>query len=130
MSGPENGLAIVCRTIADGLALNPEEVHPEDRLIGDLGADSLDFVDLMFRIEKEFGVKILEDELDFLTRLDGSSPDVLREGAFTDGVIERVRVWLPEVDTLPDGAELTPARPFGLITVESIWRMVAARLPS
>ena len=69
--------------IADSLAVDESQVVPEARLIDDLGADSLDFVDLVFAIEKEFGVKVREADFNFLARLDFSSPEVMRDGFIT-----------------------------------------------
>ena len=66
--------------VVDCLAVEPEKVKGESRLTDDLGVDSLDFIDLLFMIEKEFGIKVRESELDFLSRLDFSSPEVMREG--------------------------------------------------
>ena len=85
--------------VADSLALDLDEVTLTSRLSPDLGADSLDLVDMIFMLEKAFGVKIREGELSFLSKLDISSQEVekytyrfIREEAF-DGrnhfVIER-----------------------------------------
>jgi len=52
--------------LADRLALKVERVTLRSRLIDDLGADSLDFIDLVFTLEKKFGIKIREEEFDFL----------------------------------------------------------------
>ena len=59
--------------LADRLALKVEQVTLRSRLIDDLGADSLDFIDIIFTLEKKFGIKIPEDEFDFLVLLDYSS---------------------------------------------------------
>ena len=47
----DEGLATVRALVADCLALDPGSVAPESRLVSDLGADSLDFLDLLFRLE-------------------------------------------------------------------------------
>ena len=69
--------------LADRLALKVERVTLRSRLIDDLGADSLDFIDMVFTLEKKFGIKIREEEFDFLSRLDFSSPEVMRDGFLT-----------------------------------------------
>src|SRR5216684_453497 len=81
--------------IADSLALDESQVTPESRLLDDLGADSLDFVDLVFAIEKELGVKVRESDFNFLTRLDFSSPAVMKEGFLTADTIDRLTPLLP-----------------------------------
>jgi acyl carrier protein len=74
------GLATIARQVADSLALDVAGVAPTSRLVTDLGADSLDFFDLLFALEKAFGVKIRESELDFLAKLDVTSPEALKDG--------------------------------------------------
>ena len=48
----------VAKTIADALGCDVEEVKPDASLINDLGAESIDFLDLVFRLERAFKVKI------------------------------------------------------------------------
>ncbi len=66
----EHGLTIVTEAVADCLDLERSEVTPSSRLVDDLGADSLDFVDLLFTLEKGLGIKLRKGKLDFLSRLD------------------------------------------------------------
>jgi len=47
--------------IAESLGANPSEVVPEASFIDDLGADSLDIVELVMAIEKEFGIEIPDE---------------------------------------------------------------------
>ena len=48
----------VARIVSDALGCEPDEVKPQSSLIVDLDAESIDFLDLVFRLEKGFGVKI------------------------------------------------------------------------
>lgn len=121
-------LPAIRKVVAESLALDLGEVTPESRLFEDLGADSLDFIDMIFTLEKEFGVKLREGEFDFLARLDFSNPAVLRDGALTPEAIERLRAWLPALDREPDPAKVTPARLFSLITVESLAIVIRKRV--
>ena len=115
--------------IADSLAIEASTVTPESRLIDDLGADSLDFVDLMFAIEREFGVKLREADLNFLTRLDFSSPTVMKDGFLTSETIAAVAPLLPALRQVPDPARVTPGQLFSLLTVETLCLMIERRLP-
>ena len=117
----------VRRSIAEGLALSEAEIKLESRLVDDLGADSLDFVDITFTLGRELGIDIRESEFNFLTRLDFSSPDVMREGVLTPAVVERLATWLPEIRQLP-AASVSPARMFSLITARSIYLAVARQV--
>ena len=49
--------------IAGALGIEPEEIHPESSLVRDLGAESVDFIDIIFRLEKSFDIKIPSGEL-------------------------------------------------------------------
>ena len=69
----ERVLATVRRCIAESLAVPKDEILLESRLVDDLGADSLDFVDIVFMLDAELGIKVRETEFNFLTRLDFTS---------------------------------------------------------
>jgi acyl carrier protein len=49
--------------LVDALAVDDDEVTPEAKLIGDLGAESIDILDISFKLEQEFGFKIAQGEL-------------------------------------------------------------------
>jgi len=49
--------------LVDALGVDDEEVAPSATIIGDLGAESIDFLDIVFRLEKAFGIKIPREEL-------------------------------------------------------------------
>lgn len=53
----------VRQSLVDALSVEPDEVTETATLFNDLGAESIDFLDIIFRLEKAFGVKISQDEL-------------------------------------------------------------------
>ena len=53
----------VTRTIAEALERDVAEVRPSSSLVDDLGAESIDFLDILFRLESEFEIKITGDEI-------------------------------------------------------------------
>jgi acyl carrier protein len=114
--------------VADSLAIEEAAIGPESRLIDDLGADSLDFVDLVFAIEKAFGVKLREADLNFLARLDFSSPTVMKDGFLTEETIAAIAPLLPALAGVPDRARVTPGELFSLLTVETLCLMIDRRL--
>jgi acyl carrier protein len=128
MPTPDDVFTRVRALIADSLALQESGITPQSRLIDDLGADSLDFVDLTFAIEKAFGVKLREAELNFLTRLDFSSPAVMQGGYLTRDTIASIRPLLPALDRAPDPDRVTPGELFSLLTVETLCLMIQRRL--
>jgi len=63
----------VQEALVEALAVDDDEVTPEATLVGDLGAESIDFLDIVFRLEKSFGISIQKGELfpeDILTNAD------------------------------------------------------------
>jgi acyl carrier protein len=118
----------VQRCVADSLAVEPEFIKLEARLIDDLGADSLDFVDIIFQLDSELDIRVRESEFNFLTRLDFSSPEVMKEGHLTEEVLARLDGWLPALAQVPDRAKVTPRELFSLITVEAICIVASRRL--
>jgi acyl carrier protein len=117
----------LCALLADSLALSRDEITRERRLFEDLGADSLDFIDIAFSIEKAFSIKVRDSELDFLSRLDFSSPAVMRDGYLTRETVERLQAWLPGLrEREPD--TVTPRELFSLITVETLCLLVERKV--
>lgn len=53
----------VKQTLVDALSVDDDEVTETATLTGDLGAESIDFLDIVFRLEKAFGIKIPQEEL-------------------------------------------------------------------
>src|SRR4051812_10219516 len=116
----ERVLATVKRAVAESLAIPAANVTVESRLIDDLGADSLDFVDIVFMLDRELDIRVRETEFNFLTRLDFSSPEVMAGAHLTPAVVERLSGFLPALAAVPDKTKITPRQLFSLITVESI----------
>ncbi len=50
-------------TLCDALSVDEDEVTEDATLVGDLGAESIDFLDIVFRLEKAFGIKVERGEL-------------------------------------------------------------------
>jgi acyl carrier protein len=53
----------VQEVLIEALGVDDDEVTTEATLMGDLGAESIDFLDIVFRLEKAFGIKIPREEL-------------------------------------------------------------------
>jgi len=69
--------------IVEQLGVNPEQVTPEASFIEDLGADSLDTVELVMAFEEEFGAEIPDEDAEKLTTV-GSVINYLKEKGFGD----------------------------------------------
>lgn len=63
MASKEEIFAKVQEALIDALGVEDDEVTPEATLQGDLDAESIDFLDIVFRLEKAFDIKIERGEL-------------------------------------------------------------------
>lgn len=61
-----NSLEKVADIIVEQLGVNADQVKPEAKLVEDLGADSLDAVELVMAIEEEFGIEVPDEEAEKL----------------------------------------------------------------
>jgi acyl carrier protein len=120
-------VARVALRVAEVLALSPAEVKPASRLMTDLGADSLDLVELMFLLEQEFGIRLTREDLSLSAQL-GLPEEELRTGeVLTPRALELLRARFPAAaDVLHEGA--TRRELAALLTVEEIARSVRGRL--
>jgi acyl carrier protein len=118
----DEGVAMLRQMVADCLARELEEVRAESRLISDLGADSLDIVDLIFTMEKRFDVRLREDDLPVVSRLETAGPD---GGEFLSAeAVARLVPWLPDLGVQTDRTRVRPTEVLPLITVEALWRLL------
>jgi acyl carrier protein len=120
--------ATVQRCVAESLAIPASDIALGSRLIDDLGADSLDFVDIVFMLDHELDIRVKESEFNFITRLDFSSAEVMKNGFLTEDVVARLADWLPAMKDVPDRSKITPRQLFSLITIEAMCIVAERRL--
>lgn len=113
--------------VADVMAIDPARVTPTASLIDDLGAESIDFLDLVFRIETDYRVKIPRDGIR-LAAQDGLGGGFERAGVVTAEGLERLRVLMPEVPPERIAPGLRVHEIPSLFTTETFVRLVAWRL--
>jgi len=87
----------VAQIIADALGCDVEDVKPQVPLIEGLDAESIDFLDLVFRLERGFGVKIPRGKIIEDARGDLAEADFEQKGILTDAGLARLREVLSEV---------------------------------
>jgi acyl carrier protein len=97
MSTPEEIHGKVARVLAETLNVDEDDLTPTATLQGDLGAESIDFLDVVFRLEREFGIKIPRGEL-FPETIFQGDPDFVREGRVTDQGMGELRARMPFAD--------------------------------
>jgi len=82
--------------LVDALGVDDDEVTPEATLVGDLGAESIDFLDIVFRLEKAFDIEIPRSELfpeDILT-----NAEYVQNGKVTDAGVAELKKRMPFAD--------------------------------
>jgi acyl carrier protein len=87
----------VQETLVDALGVDEDEVTEEATLMGDLGAESIDFLDIVFRLEKTFGIKIPREELFPAENLLNDS-EYVDNGKLTEVGLARLKTQMPHVD--------------------------------
>jgi acyl carrier protein len=112
--------------LVDALGVDEEDVKPEATLVGDLGAESIDFLDIVFRLEKGFNIKIPQGEL--------IPEDVLKdtryvvEGKVTETGLAELRKRMPYAN-LDEYAQNPVVQDFPkLFTVADLCRFVEGKL--
>ena len=89
--------ASVRRVLAESLGVDQGDAVPAARLQEDLGAESIDFLDIVFRLEREFGIKIPRGEL-FPESVFQGDPGLVRDGRVTDLGMGELRARMPYAD--------------------------------
>lgn len=112
--------------LVDALAVDEEEVTPEATLVGDLGAESIDFLDIVFKLEKAFDIKIPRGELfpeDVLT-----NSEYVQDGKVTEAGLAELRKRMPFAE-LDKFAQNPLVQDFAnLLTVADMCRFVDSKV--
>jgi acyl carrier protein len=87
----------VQEVLVDALGVDDDEVKAEATLMGDLGAESIDFLDIVFRLEKAFEIKIPREEL-FPAESLMSNPEFVSNGKMTEKGLAELRDKVPHTD--------------------------------
>ena len=127
MPSSEEIFSKVQETLVDALGVDDDEVTPAATLIGDLGAESIDFLDIVFRLEKNFDIKIPRGEL-FPENLASADSGFVADGKVTPDGIAQLRQKMPHADVESFAKDPQVSRIQDLFTVDMICRFVRARL--
>jgi acyl carrier protein len=87
----------VKEVLVDALGIDDDEVQLDATLMGDLGAESIDFLDIVFRLEKAFGIKIPREEL-FPAENLMNNPEFVHNGKLTEKGLTELREKMPHTD--------------------------------
>ncbi len=117
----------VRKRLAEVLAIVPDEILPESKLVDDLGAESLDLVELMYMLEQEFDIRLSRDDLSLSAQLGIPEDEIHDNEILTARALELLRERFPKAkDLLQEG--ITRRHLAALLTVEEIALAVRKRV--
>ena len=113
-------------TLVEALAVEPEEVTEDATLQGDLGAESIDLLDIIFRLEKNFSIKIPRNEL-FPDEL-LNNPEYVINGKFTEQGLEKIKKTMPHANFADFEKDPDVNRVLDLFTVKVLVNYIETKL--
>lgn len=116
----------VREALVDALGVDDDEVTADATLVGDLGAESIDFLDIVFRLEKAFGIEIPRAELfpeDILT-----NAEYVEDGKVTNTGVAELKKRMPFADLTKFEANPLVQEFGNLLTVNDMCRYVSSKL--
>jgi acyl carrier protein len=117
----------VSATLVEALNVDEDEVQPDATLQGDLGAESIDFLDIVFRLEREFGIKIPRGEL-FPESIFQGDPEFVQDGKVTEKGLAELRARMPFADLSQFEKDPELSNLSDLFTVQLIARYIEGKL--
>jgi acyl carrier protein len=117
----------VSATLVEALNVDEGEIKPTSTLQGDLGAESIDFLDIVFRLEREFGIKIPRGEL-FPESIFQGDPEFVQDGKVTEKGLSELKARMPFADLSQFEKNPEVSGISDLFTVEMITRYIQGKL--
>lgn len=118
--------AKVTEVLVDALGVDEDEVTPESRLAADLGAESIDYLDIVFKLEQAFDIKIPQGEL-FPENV-AQNPEFVQDGKVTQHGIDEMKKRLPHIDFQRFAMNPTLTEVPNLFTVEVLVNYVDRKI--
>lgn len=118
---------VVRGCVGKSLEIDEEDVKLDSRLISELGADSLDFLDIVFRLEESFGLKLRNAELDVLTRAEFTGA-TNEDGYIPAETVAQFRQWLPALRLAERDDRISPRDIYSYITTETLVILIERKL--
>lgn len=115
--------------VAEALALDLDEISPESTLLDELDAESIDLLDILFRIDRATGVKIQSDEL--ASYVQGGMPDEEFGDEDADVItpkgMDQLKKVMPQIAEKDLDGKLSPEDVMSHFTVANLTELVASR---
>jgi len=115
--------------LIDALGVDEDEVTPDATLMADLGAESIDFLDIVFRMEKAFGIKIPREEL-FPAESLLTNSEYVNNGKLTPKGLAELKKRMPHTDLSAFADDPNVNKIGDLFTVDVLVNYVDSKLNS
>jgi acyl carrier protein len=119
--------AKVTKVLVEALGVEEDDITPSATLQADLGAESIDFLDIMFRLEREFEIKIPRGEL-FFEQVFELSAEIVQDGQVTARGLAALRAQMPYADLTALERDRRLNRIDDLLTVDLLTKYVEWKL--
>ncbi|MEU5025446.1 acyl carrier protein [Streptomyces milbemycinicus] len=119
----------VQKAVVEAVGAEPEEVVPEATLLDELGAESIDLLDILFRLERSVGVKIQAAQL--AEYVQGGIPDDEfgdENEIITERGLAQLKRVMPQIDVAELSGRLQATQVMGLFTVDNLVDLVVAQV--
>ena len=113
-------------SLVEALGVDEEEITPEATIMNDLGGESIDFLDIVFRLEKAFNIKIPRGELFPESML--SDETFVKDGRMTPEGLQEIKKKMPYANLSDFEKDPLIANFSNLFTVELICRYVESKI--
>ena len=105
--------------LAQRLFVEIDEVQPNSRLIDDLQVDSLDFVDLQYALEEQFGIQFGHGEF-----FEPTQQWINKDGSLKTSAVESMSEIMPELEPLAQQGPVSAKAFFELVSVDTLTRLI------
>lgn len=112
--------------LEDALGVDQDEVTPEASLTADLGAESIDFLDISFKLEQQFGFKIAQGEL--FPDNAAQDPEYVQDGKITPKGLDEMKAKMPHIDFTSFEADPQLTKIGSVFTVDALVNFVEQKL--
>ncbi len=113
--------------LVDALGVDDDEIKADATLMGDLGAESIDFLDIVFRLEKSFAIKISREEL-FPIEAMLTNPEFVSNGKLTAKGLAELKSKMAHTDMSSFEKDPDINKLGNLFTVNSIVNFVEQKV--
>lgn len=129
MASREELFGVVQTAVVDALGVDDDEVTPQATLLDELGAESIDLLDILFRLERKLGVKIQAADLAAYVQGGISDEEFGDEnGIITERGLAHLKSVMPQIDEDDLRGKFQAEKVMSLFTVDNLTDLVASRM--